>query len=260
MIIMNREKLIKVFDDNAISYDKYRPKYPNELVEELIELSQIKARDKILEIGCGTGQITIDFIKRGYEVIAIEKGESLSKIAENKIKEYGIGQIINSTFEEWESIEKFKLMISAQAFHWIDRERGIDKILKLLEENGSIGLIWNTDESQETEFWRQTNKVYDKYLPIKKGQKGIGEVIDESWDYIQTREELGDFERKEYKWEKVYSKEEYLGLMSTFSPQMSMESIKRKKFFKEIESIIESFDNQVLRYYKTVLLFANKRG
>lgn len=255
---MERDKLVKVFDDNAVLYDKYRPRYPNDLIEELIDLSQIKVRDKILEIGCGTGQITIDFIKRGYEVIAIEKGESLSKIALNKIKKYGIGQIINSTFEEWMPIGKFKLMISAQAFHWIDKESGIDKILKILEENGSIGLIWNLDESQETEFWKQTNKVYEKYLPIKKGQRSLTETIDQNWNYINTRDELGEFERKEYKWKKLYSKEEYLGLLSTFSPHMSMETNKRVEFFKEIESIIENFDNQVLRFYKTVLLYATK--
>jgi len=257
---MNRDKLVKVFNDNANSYDKYRPKYPSEVVEELIDLSQIKTKDKILEIGCGTGQITIDFIKRGYEIIAVEKGEYLSRIASNKIEKYGIGKIINSTFEEWIPSEKFKLMISAQAFHWINKKRGINKILKLLKENGSIGLIWNVDKSQETEFWKQSGKVYDKYLPKKKGQGGMEETIDEHWDYINKRKELINFEKRDYQWEKLYSKEEYLGLLSTFSPHMSMESYKREKFFKEIESIIEEMNNQVLKQYKTVLLFATKRN
>ncbi|MEM9888892.1 MAG: class I SAM-dependent methyltransferase [Bacteroidota bacterium] len=257
---MNRDKLVKVFDDNANSYDKYRPKYPNEVIEELIDLSQIKAKDKILEIGCGTGQITIDFVKRGYEVVGIEKGESLSRIASNKIEKYGIGKIINSTFEDWVTSEKFKLVIAAQAFHWIDKKRGINKILRLLKDNGSIGLIWNVDKSQETEFWEQTSKVYDKYLPKKKGQGGMEETIEEHWDYIYKRKELINFGKREYQWEKVYSKEEYLGLLNTFSPHMSMELNKRERFFKEIKSIIEGLNNRVLKNYKTVLLFANKRS
>jgi len=256
---MERDKLVKVFDNNAIAYDKYRPSYPNEAVEELIELSQIGTNDKLLEIGCGTGQITIDFLKRGYEVIAIEKGASLSKIAKSKVEKYGKGQIINASFEAWMPNEKFKLMISAQAFHWIDKEKGIDKTLGLLEGNGAIGLIWNVDESQETEFWRQTSRVYEKYLPLKQKRKSMEGVIREYWDYMNNRKGLKNVEIRNYKWQQRYAKDDYLGLLSTFSPQMSIEAGMRKKFFKEIESIIENNGNQVLRYYKTVLLFARKR-
>lgn len=257
---MNRDKLVKVFDENANSYDKYRPKYPNELVEELIDLSQLKTTDKILEIGCGTGQITIDFIKRGYEIIAIEKGEFLSRIAKKNIKQYGIGKIINSKFEEWITTEKFKLMISAQAFHWIDKKKGIDKTINLLNDNGSIGLIWNVDKSQKTDFWKQTGEIYDRYLPKKKGQRSMEETINENWDYICNRKDLVDFEKRDYQWSKLYSKEEYLGLLNTFSPHMSMEEDEREKFFTEIESIISTMNNQVLKHYKTVLLFATKKN
>ena len=99
-------------------------------------------------------------------------------------------------------------MLSAQAFHWIDKKRGINKILKLLKDNGSIGLIWNVDKSQETEFWKQSGKVYDKYLPKKQGQRGMEETIEEHWDYINNRKELINFEKRDYLWEKLYSKEE----------------------------------------------------
>lgn len=257
---MNRDKLVKVFDDNANSYDKYRPKYPKEVVKELIDLSHIESRDKILEIGCGTGQITMDFVKKGYEIVAIEKGKSLSKIASKKIERFDIGKIINSTFEDWIPSDKFKLVISAQAFHWIDKKIGFNKILNLLKDNGSIGLIWNVDKSQETDFWKQASKVYEKYLPKKKRQRGMEETVDEHWNYIRNRKELMNFERKDYHWEKLYAKEEYLGLLSTFSPHMSMDEDEREKFFKEIESIISIMNNQVLKQYKTVLLFATKKN
>ncbi|MEM1326707.1 MAG: hypothetical protein AAGI23_12165, partial [Bacteroidota bacterium] len=86
------------------------------------------------------------------------------------------------------------------------------------------------------------------------------ETINEHWDYFNRREDLLNIEKNEYHWKKLYSKEEYLGLLSTFSLQMSMESNKREKFFKEIESIIEDMNNQVLKLYKTVLLFATKKS
>ncbi|MEM6317842.1 MAG: hypothetical protein AAF960_09230 [Bacteroidota bacterium] len=84
------------------------------------------------------------------------------------------------------------------------------------------------------------------------------ETIDEHWDYINKRREFVKFERRDFECKKQYSKEKYLGLLNTFSPHMSMEASKRKEFFKEIELIIEDFDNQVLKHYKTVLLLATK--
>lgn len=255
---MDKDKLISVFDVNAKSYDKYRPRYPSEVAKDLIELSQIKAKDKILEIGCGTGQITIDFLKKGYDVVAIEKGVALSKLASKNIEQYDRGQIINSTFEEWISQKKYKLVLSAQAFHWIDKKSGIDKILKFLRNEGSIGLIWTIDESQGTEFWKQTSKVYERYLPKKKGQKSMEETVNENWAYLNQRSEFVNFEKRDYLWSKHYSKETYLGLLRTFSPHMTLEKRKRAQFFQKIESIIEGLDNQLVRHYRTVLLFATK--
>ncbi len=118
-------------------------------------------------------------------------------------------------------------MISAQAFHWIDKKQGIDKTINLLKDNGSIGLIWNIDKSQKTEFWKQTGEIYDKYLPKKKGKVGMEETINKHWDYISNRKDLVNFERRDYRWSKFYSKEEYLGLLSTFSPHMSMKEDQR---------------------------------
>ena len=257
---MDRNKLVKVFDDNALLYHKYRPRYPKELIEDLIDLSQIQPADRLLEIGCGTGQITQDFVKRGYDVIAIEKGAALARIAAQNIEPFGTGTIINSTFEEWQSEDTFKLMLSAQAFHWIDKEMGITKVLNRLEQGASIGLIWNMDQSQETEFWKETNEVYEKNLPKKQGQNSMEDMIQEYWTYIKSRTELAGFERKEYAWEKLYSKEDYLGLLRTFSPHMSLEERKRNQFFSAIEAIIARHDNQVKRYYTTVLLFARKQN
>ena len=255
---MNKEKLVRTFDDNATSYDKYRPSYPEKLVEEIIERSQIKKNDRILEIGSGTGQLSVDFVKRGYHLLGIEKGASLSRIASDKLERYGKGHIVHSTFEDWTPNGKFNLVISAQAFHWIDKESGIEKILKLLEERGSLGLVWNMDISQETEFWKQTSKVYKKYLPTIEAKKSMEETIDEHWDFMKLKEGFTNLNRKEYRWEKTYSKEEYLGLLGTFSPHMSLKKNRREKFFQDIETIIENLNDQVVKYYKSVLLIANK--
>ena len=69
----DKDKLTQVFDDNALAYDKYRPHYPKEVIDDLIDLAKLNRGDSILEIGCGTGQITLDFLQKGFQLTAIEK-------------------------------------------------------------------------------------------------------------------------------------------------------------------------------------------
>ena len=247
-------KLIQVFDDKAFLYDKYRPRYPQKLHLDIIQLADLKPDASILEIGCGTGQITLDFLQHNYSFTALEKGKSLAAIASQNMAAYPKGQLIQTAFEDWVPTQKFDLLISAQAFHWIEKESGLKKILSLLKDNGAIALIWNLDISQHTAFWEQTSKVYDKYLPSHQGYKNLEERIPEYEQYIQAMNQIKNYTKIEYPWTKIYSPEEYLGLIQTFSSHGSLP----ESFFEEIQTIIAKNGNQVTRFYKTLLLFAQK--
>jgi len=63
-----RMSLRTIFDQAALDYDEVRPGYPEELIEDVISISDIPKDGRILEIGCGTGQATISFARRGYSI------------------------------------------------------------------------------------------------------------------------------------------------------------------------------------------------
>lgn len=46
----------KVFNQVAAEYDRNRPAYPDALVDRACEVGGIGDGDRVLEIGCGTGQ------------------------------------------------------------------------------------------------------------------------------------------------------------------------------------------------------------
>jgi 2-polyprenyl-3-methyl-5-hydroxy-6-metoxy-1,4-benzoquinol methylase len=60
------------FDDAAQLYDEVRPRYPEEIVERIIAFAALPAHGQILEVGCGTGQMTLPFAQRGYLVAKFE--------------------------------------------------------------------------------------------------------------------------------------------------------------------------------------------
>ena len=62
---MPRPDLKTTFNTVASLYDEVRPGYPDELVRDVLDLSEIDRSGKILEVGCGTGQASRLFATLG---------------------------------------------------------------------------------------------------------------------------------------------------------------------------------------------------
>src|SRR3712207_5578274 len=84
----DRNRLATTFDEAASLYDEVRPGYPENLFEDVVSLSGIQAGGRILEIGCGTGQATVPFARRGYHIQCIELGENMAAVARRNLKGY----------------------------------------------------------------------------------------------------------------------------------------------------------------------------
>ena len=93
--------LRKSFDNNVINYDKLRPRYCNELFNDIIEHSKLNPEKECLEIGCGTGQATEPILKTGSSLLALELGENFTEFTRNKFKSYKNFQIENADFEKF---------------------------------------------------------------------------------------------------------------------------------------------------------------
>jgi SAM-dependent methyltransferase len=248
------------FDGAADIYGQVRPSYPEEIIEEIILLSGLSREGRILEVGVGTGQITLPFAKRGYEITGLELGSALAEQARKNLAAYPNVKVETTAFEEWRSEEKFDLLLSAQAFHWIDTDVGVSKAAEVLKESGAIALVWNLDVSQETDFYKAVIPLYEKYVPEQPSrpspQKGF-ERFKRALARIPYFQEVleNDVTR-----EITYSKEDFLKLRSTFSNYLALSAETRADFNQELSKLIDSHGGTVLHIYKTVLLFARRKS
>jgi ubiquinone/menaquinone biosynthesis C-methylase UbiE len=132
----------KVFDQIAAEYDRRRPAYPGELVDQACQAAGIGCGDQVLEVGCGTGQLTRSLLARGLHVTALEPGPSLLALARQNLADAGPVEFVNARFEEAALTRaQFQAVFSASAFHWIDPEAGWQKAADVLAPGGTLALV-----------------------------------------------------------------------------------------------------------------------
>jgi ubiquinone/menaquinone biosynthesis C-methylase UbiE len=137
-----------VFDEVADEYDRTRPMYPDALVDRACEVAGLGSGDPVLEIGCGTGQLTRSLVARGLRVTAVEPGGNLLRLAGQNLAGAGPGtgagsvEFVNARFEDAALPSGyFRAVFSASALHWVDPTVGWRKIADVLTAGGTLALL-----------------------------------------------------------------------------------------------------------------------
>jgi SAM-dependent methyltransferase len=131
-----------VFDQIADEYDRHRPAYPDALVDRACELAGLAAGATVLEIGCGTGQLTRSLLARGLRVVAIEPGEQLIGRARDRVASAGEVRFVNARLEDAPLPRaNCRAVFSASAIHWVDPEMSWRKIADALVDGGTVALL-----------------------------------------------------------------------------------------------------------------------
>ncbi|MBV8955381.1 MAG: class I SAM-dependent methyltransferase, partial [Solirubrobacterales bacterium] len=131
----------RVFNEIADEYARHRPAYPDALIHRACEVGGLIPGVGVLEIGCGTGQLTRSLLARGLRVTAVEPGERLIALARDRLAGAGEVQFVNARLEE-ASVPRarFRAVFSASAIHWVDPDVSWRKIADALVDGGTLAL------------------------------------------------------------------------------------------------------------------------
>lgn len=132
----------RVFDEVAAEYDRRRPAYPDELIDRACRVAGVGRGDHVLEIGCGSGQLTRSLAARGLDVTAVEPGANLMALARRNLEGAGAVKFVNARFEDAPlPRERFQAVFSASAFHWVDPRVSWRKAADALVPGGTLALL-----------------------------------------------------------------------------------------------------------------------
>ncbi len=155
-----------VFDGVAERYARARPGYPVELVDDVVAAAALRPGSRLLEIGCGPGQATAGFARRGFSILALEPGPRLAAIARRNLAGAGPVEIVETTFEAYALAEAaFDLVYSGQAFHWVAPEVRFAKAARALPPGGTLALFGWRPQPHATALREALDRVYAVHAP-----------------------------------------------------------------------------------------------
>lgn len=235
----------------AEAYNRVRPRYPQELINQVISWANLPTHANLLEIGCGPGTATISFADLGFSIVALEPSLDAYQLAQKNCISYPNVQLLNTTFEEWEiKPAQFDAVLAANSFHWVSPEVGYRKVAVALRPQGSLILLWNMALQPSYEIYQDLHKVYQVFAPALAGyetsemqQESLRKFEEMVVNSGQFQEVLTDQQRCEV----TYKIDDYLDLLSTYSPYIGLEVQQREGLFQGLRAVLEKSCGQAVK-------------
>lgn len=124
------------FSERSDFYSKYRPTYPDELIEFII--SQVQDTTTAWDCATGNGQMAVKLAKHFSKIYATDISNSQLSMATQKNNiEYKAESVEHSSLSD--SI--FDLITVAQAIHWFNFEKFYAEALRTSKPNGVIAIV-----------------------------------------------------------------------------------------------------------------------
>ncbi len=143
------------FSDRVADYRRWRPSYPPEIVDFLVEQTRLTSDWVIADIGSGTGLLSRLFLDHGNRVFGVEPNREMREAAEELCGEDALFTSVAGSAEETTlAAGSVELVAAGQAFHWFDPHRARTELERILKPSGWVTLIWNDRRKTSTPFLR----------------------------------------------------------------------------------------------------------
>lgn len=204
----------------------------------------------MLEIAPGTGQASVPFASRGYDLTAVELGEDLARVARRNLARFPGARVEVAPFERWPLPRRsFDLVASFTAWHWLDPGVRFAKAAGALRDGGTLAIVSTHHVDGGTrEFFAAAQRCYEKWDPATEpGQRlrPAGDIPVDDTELLAS----GRFEQVEhrrYELEISYSARQYLDVLSTYSGHIALLGTRRAGLYACISGLIQDVHGGVI--------------
>jgi SAM-dependent methyltransferase len=249
------------FNEAAFAYGEARPGYPDALIDDVISYAGLQLGDRIFEVGCGTGQATESFARRGYAIFATDPGSEMLRGARARLAGLNSVQFSETTFEAWPvEREAFRLIVAAQSWHWVAPDVRFSKAAETLSHGGTLAVFGHVPVGLPPPLLDQFREIYLRHT----GKCG---PPPEAW-YLPTGPFKGWFDasglfgavtHRSYPWQWEHNATSYCQFLRSRSDHRMMEPHRREEIIADIAQAIDAYGAQFDANYESHVYIARRR-
>lgn len=200
------------FSVQLVDYSKFRPNYPEPMLQEILSL--VKNKAMALDVATGNGQVAVELAKYFKTVYATDISEKqLSQAVQLPNIIYKKMTAETTDFEN----EQFDLITVAQAIHWFDFEAFYKEVNRILKPDGIFAVLgygfFSTNPDSDRVLWQLYDGILGDYWNPER------QYLTDAYQTIPFPMEELVYKRfsREYTW----SFEQLIGYLQTWSATMN---------------------------------------
>jgi SAM-dependent methyltransferase len=261
----------RVFAGTAWHYARYRPGYPQPFLNDLVERFHLDGTQRLLDLGCGTGQLTIPLAVHVAEAVGMDPEPEMLAQAARQAQAAGV---TNVTWAQGSSADlpgdlgRFQLVTMGRSFHWMDREQVLTALDGMIEHDGSVVLANDSCLVRPITPWQQTvEDIQRRFLPADLMPPPLPGRLntatdDQPHEQILARSPFRHVDRLSYEFDRPWAIDEVIGyLYSTSLPLRRLLGNRRAAFEQEVTSTLHALEpnGQLVEPVTLEVLIGTKR-
>jgi SAM-dependent methyltransferase len=141
------------FSNRVADYLRYRPHYPEGVLDFLRSQSHLSPAHTIADIGSGTGFLSELFLRNGNPVFGVEPNQEMREAGEEYLAAYPRFSSIKGSAEVTTLPDSSVAFVSVgQAFHWFKPQPTRREFARILRPDGWVAIVWNDRTLSTTGF------------------------------------------------------------------------------------------------------------
>lgn len=210
------------FTSTEAYYAQYRPGYGEQAIEHLRDQFQLDETSRVLDLGCGAGQLGIPVSEHVGTVVGMDPNERMLQEARSTATESGRTNVewtVGSDADLSEDLGPFDLTTMGRSFHWMNQERTLDRLYRMTKPGGGIALLSDTEWfTRGTRAWQDVvYEAADEYVDGLPERTGPIEEYQDPWDELIRAFGFVGVNKHEREFEREWTIDEIVGYCFSLS-------------------------------------------
>jgi SAM-dependent methyltransferase len=140
------------------------------LIAHVAALTCLPRGGRVLDLGCGPGQLALAFSAFAAEVLAVDPEPATLRVAGEAAGNVPIQFIHGRADDLGPAFDRFHLAVMGRSFQWMDRAETLRRLDRMIEPGGAVALFGDTHPDLPDNAWRLAwREVLAEYCAPDRG-------------------------------------------------------------------------------------------